>query len=288
MRLSGTVLLFTVAATMLAGVLFGCVPAWQAARINLNEVLKEGGRSAVSAGRGGLRRSLVILEFALALSLLAGGGLALRSLWNVAHVDLGFRTDHILTFTLPEPQGHLTDPQQITIFYRQLLEKIEALPGVSAASASVGMPVGRRGFRHAFSNCRKARDRRPFRASQRGLRHGQPRVFPNFWDTAWTADVPSPSMIRLAVFRWPSSTKRLQQIFRGRRSSKANHHRGAVNSGSHQARAAHSLADRRRLPRRPQPGPARRRFPRNRRALRSKSLAASDHRGTRVRSSRLA
>ena len=140
-RLSGAVLLFTVAATMLAGVLFGCIPAWQAARINLNEVLKEGGRSAVSTGRGGLRRTLVIVEFALALSLLAGGGLALRSLWNVAHVDLGFRTDHILTLTLPEPQGHLTDPQQITIFYRQLLEKIEALPGVSAASSSVGMPL---------------------------------------------------------------------------------------------------------------------------------------------------
>src|SRR5271163_126633 len=140
-RLNGSVLLFTVAATLLAGVLFGCAPAWQAARINLNDVLKEGGRSTVSAGRGGLRRSLVIVEFTLALSLLAGGGLALRSLWNVAHVDLGFRTDHILTFTLPEPQGHLTDPQQITIFYRQLLEKIEALPGVSAASASVGMPL---------------------------------------------------------------------------------------------------------------------------------------------------
>jgi putative ABC transport system permease protein len=140
-RLSGAVLLFTVAATMLAGVLFGCIPAWQAARINLNEVLKESGRSTVSAARSGLRRTLVIVEFALALSLLAGGGLALRSLWNVAHVDLGFRTDHILTFTLPEPQGHLTDPQQITIFYRQLLEKIEALPGVSAASASVGMPL---------------------------------------------------------------------------------------------------------------------------------------------------
>ena len=63
-RLSGAVLLFTVAATMLAGVLFGCIPAWQAARINLNEVLKERGRSAVSTGRGGLRRTLVIAEFA--------------------------------------------------------------------------------------------------------------------------------------------------------------------------------------------------------------------------------
>lgn len=140
-RLNVPVLLFTVAATMLAGVLFGTVPAWQAARMNLNEVLKEGGRSAHSAGRHGLRRSLVVAEFALALSLLAGGGLAIHSLWNVAHVDLGFRTDHILTFSLPVPAGHLTDPQQITTFYRQLLERIQALPGVNTASASEGMPL---------------------------------------------------------------------------------------------------------------------------------------------------
>jgi putative ABC transport system permease protein len=140
-RLNGPVLLFTVAATMLAGILFGCAPALQAARMNLNEVLKEGGRSASSSGRHGLRRSLVIAEFALALSLLAGGGLALHSLWNVVHVDLGFRSDHILTFSIPEPQGHLTDPQQITTFYRQLLERIEALPGVTSASVSEGMPL---------------------------------------------------------------------------------------------------------------------------------------------------
>jgi predicted permease len=56
-------------------------------------------------------------------------------------VDLGFRSDHILTFSIPEPQGHLTDPQQIITFYRQLLERIQTLPGVTAASASEGMPL---------------------------------------------------------------------------------------------------------------------------------------------------
>ncbi|HLV93778.1 MAG TPA: ABC transporter permease [Candidatus Acidoferrales bacterium] len=140
-RLNVPVLLFTVAASLLAGVLFGCAPAWQAARMNLNEVLKEGGRSALSAGRHGLRRTLVVAEFALALSLLAGGGLAIHSLWNVAHVDLGFRSDHLLTFSLPVPSGRLTDPKQITAFYRQLLERVQALPGVSSVSASEGMPL---------------------------------------------------------------------------------------------------------------------------------------------------
>jgi putative ABC transport system permease protein len=140
-RMSVPVLLFTVVTVMLAGVLFGCAPAWRAARMNLNDVLKEGGGSSRSTGRHGLRRALVIAEFALALSLLAGGGLAIHSLWNVAHVDLGFRSDHLLTFELPVAQGRMTDPVQITTFYRQLLEKIQALPGVTSVSASEGAPL---------------------------------------------------------------------------------------------------------------------------------------------------
>ena len=140
-RMSVPVLLFTVVTVMLAGVLFGCAPALRAARMNLNEVLKEGGGSSRSTGRHGLRRALVIAEFALALSLLAGGGLALHSLWNVAHVDLGFRSDHLLTFDLPVTKGRLADPVQMTTFYRQLLEKIQALPGVTAVSASEGAPL---------------------------------------------------------------------------------------------------------------------------------------------------
>ncbi len=140
-RMSVPVLLFTVATVMLAGVLFGCAPAWRAARMNLNDVLKEGGGSSRSTGRHGLRRALVIAEFALALSLLAGGGLAIHSLWNVAHVDLGFRSDHLLTFDLPVAKGRLTDAVQITTFYRQLLEKIQALPGVISVAASEGAPL---------------------------------------------------------------------------------------------------------------------------------------------------
>jgi predicted permease len=99
-RLNLPVMLFTIAATMIAGVLFGCAPAWEASRANLNDVLKEGGRSG-RAGRHALRRLLVIVEFALALSLLTGGGLAIHSLWNVAHADLGFSPDHTLVFYLP-------------------------------------------------------------------------------------------------------------------------------------------------------------------------------------------
>ncbi len=121
-------------------------------------MLKEGGRASLSGGRHGLRRTLVVAEFALALSLLTGGGIALHSLWNVEHVDLGFRTDHLLTFFLPVPEGQLTDPQQINAFYRQLLDRINALPGVSGASASTGMPLRGAGFGMPFQIAGKAVD----------------------------------------------------------------------------------------------------------------------------------
>jgi putative ABC transport system permease protein len=144
-RMSVPVLLFTLAATILAGVFFGCAPAWHATRINLNEVLKDSG-GAVRSGRHKLRRAFVIAEFALALSLLAGGGLAMHSLWNLEHLDLGYRSDHLLTFDLPEPKGHLTEPLQITSFYQRLIDQIQALPGVTSVSACTDIPL-RGGFR---------------------------------------------------------------------------------------------------------------------------------------------
>jgi putative ABC transport system permease protein len=145
------VLGFTIAASLLSGVLFGCAPAWQAARMNLNDVLKEGGRSASGSGRHGLRRALVVLEFGLALSLLTGGALAIHSLWNVAHVDLGFKSDHLLTFFLPVPDGHLTDSTQIVNFYQQLHDRVVALPGVTTMSISEGMPMQGTNFGMPFT-----------------------------------------------------------------------------------------------------------------------------------------
>jgi putative ABC transport system permease protein len=150
-RLNVPVLLFTLAASLLSGVLFGCAPAWQATRSNLNETLKEAGRSAIAGGRHRLRRALVVAEFALALTLLSGGGLAIHSLVKLLHVDLGFRTDHLLTFSLPVPSSRLAQPDEIRVFYSQLLEKIRAVPGVSSVSASTGMPVQGTGFGMPFN-----------------------------------------------------------------------------------------------------------------------------------------
>jgi putative ABC transport system permease protein len=140
-RVSLPVLFFSLSATLLAGVLCGCAPAWKISQQNLSDRLKEGGRSTSSAGRHGLRRGLIVMEFALALTLLAGAGLALHSFWKLTHADLGFRPDHILTSYLPIPAGRFSGPAQLTSFYRQLLERVSAQPGISAAAVSTGAPV---------------------------------------------------------------------------------------------------------------------------------------------------
>jgi predicted permease len=145
------VLIFTLVAITIAGVLFGCAPAWNASRVDPNETLKEGGRSGTSAGRHRLRQSLVVGEFALALTLLAGAGLAIHSFWNLARVNPGFRTDHILTFSLPVPEKRLKQPEQIVTYYRQLLEKVEAVPGVIRAEAATGMPLRGTNFGMPFT-----------------------------------------------------------------------------------------------------------------------------------------
>jgi putative ABC transport system permease protein len=149
-RLNLPVLLFSLGATMLAGVLFGCAPAWQAMQLNLNDTLKESGRSGVSGGRHTVRHALVLAEFALALTLLAAAGLSVHSFWNLTHVNLGFRTDHILTFALSMWREPPMNSDQINAFCRQLEERVQAFPGITSVSFSTGMPVRGPGFGLGF------------------------------------------------------------------------------------------------------------------------------------------
>jgi putative ABC transport system permease protein len=139
-HLNVPVLLFTLAATLLSGVLFGCFPAWHAARQNISDMLKEGGRSSGSGGRNRLRRALVVAEFALALILVAGAGLILRSFWNVTQIDMGIRRDHILTFTVPVQHERTATGAQIRAVYKELVERIGAVPGVSNVALALGLP----------------------------------------------------------------------------------------------------------------------------------------------------
>jgi predicted permease len=145
------ILLFTFGASTLAGLLFGCGPAWYATRVDPGEALKEGGRSGTGAGRQRLRRMLVIGEFALALALLTGAGLAIHSFWNLTRVDLGVNTVHVQTFSLPVPDARPKDPAQIRAYYQQMLTSIKSVPGVLDASVSVGLPLQGPGFGMPFT-----------------------------------------------------------------------------------------------------------------------------------------
>jgi putative ABC transport system permease protein len=150
-RLSIPVLLFTIAVTTVAGLLFGSAPAWQATRLDLNQVLKTGGRTGGGGGRRNGRRALVIAEFSLALTLLASGGLALKSFWNLNRIDLGIRTEQVLSFRLPVPPNRLNGADQIRTYYQQMLEKIEAVPGVRTAAVMTGIPARGPGSGRRFS-----------------------------------------------------------------------------------------------------------------------------------------
>jgi putative ABC transport system permease protein len=151
LRLNLPILLFTLITTSLAGLLFGCVPAWYASRVDPGETLKEGGRTGTGVGRQRLRRALVTGEFALALALLAGAGLAIHSFVNLTRVDLGVRTDHILTFGLPVPESRAKDTQPIVAYYRQILGSIQAVPGVAHVTAMTGLPLEGAGFGMPFT-----------------------------------------------------------------------------------------------------------------------------------------
>ena len=141
LQLDSHVLAVALAATTIAGLLFGCAPAWAAARTDPAESLKEGGRAGTRGGSHKLRRVLIVGEFALALSLLAGAGLAIHSVWNLTRVDLGVRTDHVLTFGLSQPQGKFGSPEAMESYYRQLLGAVQSVAGVSQATVVTGLPL---------------------------------------------------------------------------------------------------------------------------------------------------
>ncbi len=140
-QLDGHVLVVALAATTLAGLLFGCAPAWYASRVDPGESLKDGGRSGTSNASHKLRRVLIMGEFALALSLLAGAGLAIHSFWNLTRVDLGLRTDHVLTFRLQQRAERFENPEQMNVYNQQMLSVLRSVPGVSDVASVTGMPL---------------------------------------------------------------------------------------------------------------------------------------------------
>jgi putative ABC transport system permease protein len=134
-------LLFTVCASLLTGLLFGLAPAWHARALNLTGTLREGGRSI--AGMTRIRRfrsALAIAEISLAVVLLIGSGLMLKSFQKLSDVDPGFNSDNLLTMAVPLQFVNYQDPARQVAFFDQALEKIRALPGVVSAGACTSLP----------------------------------------------------------------------------------------------------------------------------------------------------
>lgn len=140
---NGSVLLFTLAVALATGILFGLVPALHAARVRLNDVMKEGrSRAMVRSGTGPTRGALVIVEVALALTALASAGLLLQSFHRLRHVDPGFNTENLLTFAVQLPPEWYEDAEALRSFERTANERFGAIAGVTASASVSTLPLG--------------------------------------------------------------------------------------------------------------------------------------------------
>ena len=139
---NSSVLFFAAAVTLATGLLFGLAPAWHAARADLNTVLKQGSRSSIGGQRFLVRNGLVAGELALATVLLVGAGLLTQSLLRLQDVHLGFRPEGILTFQLDAPAAKYPDQVKRWELYRQALQSLATIPGVTGAAMSSGIPMG--------------------------------------------------------------------------------------------------------------------------------------------------
>jgi putative ABC transport system permease protein len=138
--LNGTALMFTLGVSALTGLLFGLLPALRASRIDLHMTLKEGGRFAAGSSWDRARKGLLVAEVGLALVLLIGAGLMLRTLYRLTTVDPGFNAENLLTiqFSLP---GRTYNIERRLAFFRECQARIEALPGVNSAAFAMSLPI---------------------------------------------------------------------------------------------------------------------------------------------------
>ena len=139
------VLIFTFAVALLTGIMFGLAPAWRSARVDLNETLKEGGRSGdgSATGHGHLlpRKLLVIFEVALSLVLLIAAGLLIRSYQRILNAHPGFNPHHVVAMRLSLPATRYAKPESITSFFQRATDRLRALPGVESVGITYSLPM---------------------------------------------------------------------------------------------------------------------------------------------------
>lgn len=139
-EMNSAVLIFALVVGVCTVFIFGLVPALQASQCDLNESLRETGKGLIGASRARLRNAVIVLELALALTLLFTAGLFVRSFVALQHVPLGLRTDHVLVSRLPLPPERYHTGTQMDSFFRPLLTRLEAVPGIACASATSSFP----------------------------------------------------------------------------------------------------------------------------------------------------
>ena len=177
------VLAFTSGIAVLTGVAFGLAPALLASRTNFNSALKEGGRDTSTTSRGArVRSALVVSEVALALMLLIGAGLLIKSFVNLQRVDPGFNPKNVLRVDITIPRTRYPERNQSASFYKQLLDRIAAMPGVEYAGAVSTLPLSGGGTDGNFAI------------------EGQPPAEPDRQPVAWYASI-SPDYFRAMGIR---------------------------------------------------------------------------------------
>jgi putative ABC transport system permease protein len=141
-RIDGDVLVFTLVVSIVTGIVFGLAPAFQISQARLSEALKEGGRSTTGGRRGNrLRSALVVVEMAASVLLLAGAGVLARSFVNVLSEKLGYDAQNLLTMQISLPDYRYQQPEQFVSFFRQVDERVRALPGVESAGMIDYLPL---------------------------------------------------------------------------------------------------------------------------------------------------
>jgi len=135
------VLLFTFTLAIVTGIIFSAIPALQLTRSNVNETLKEGGRSSAASTRQAVRTFIVVAQLAFAMMLLVAAGLLIKTFVRIQQSDFGFNSQGLLTFRTDLPAAKYKEPAQIRAFYDQLIERTRNLPGVTSAAITSETPL---------------------------------------------------------------------------------------------------------------------------------------------------
>jgi len=133
---------FTLAVSLVTGIVFGLVPALHAAKPDLNEALREGLRGSMGSASGKRTRSvLVVVEVALSLVLIIGAGLMIKSFLRLQQMNIGFNPDHVLAVSVSLPSSRYPEDRQQVAFFQEALERLQSLPGIQSAGATTGLPL---------------------------------------------------------------------------------------------------------------------------------------------------